>query len=634
MKKKILIHSNHCKAYTGFGKNAKNILLHLHKTGKYEIVEFSNGIKWGDPSLSLLPWKAQGSLPNDPSIIKKINQDQALYRNAGYGGQTIDKIIEEEKPDLYLGIEDIWAFSGYTDKKWWNKINCAIWTTLDSLPILPEAVSAAPKIKNYFTWSSFASKALNKLGYDHVKTLHGAIDCKNFYKIKDEKKLNLRKKFNISDKDFVIGFVFRNQLRKSVPNLLEGYKIFCKENPDCSAKLLLHTHWKEGWDITSLIKEKGINPKNILTTYICSHCKNFEIKPYEEEGKDCRLCGAEKSQVTPNTKLGVTESQLNEIYNIMDVYCHPFTSGGQEIPIQEAKLTELITLVTNYSCGEDCCTEESGGLPLNWSEYREPGTQFIKASTSAKSIASQLKKVLKMKPAKLKELGQKARNFVINNYSTEVIGKKLEDLIDGMPKVDWDFDFKPVEKNPDYNPPEIKDDGDFVKDLYKNILQLEVGESDEGYLHWIKRLSSDMDRDSVLAYFKNVAKKENKKNEKIDFRDILDKDDEGKRLLFSIPESIGDIYMCTSLLKNIKKLYPKYNIYFATKPEYFEILEGNPYIHKVIPYSNSLDSLPAMEGQGNHKGYFEIAFLPFIGTQRMLNYIHNGKDKIQFNICT
>ena len=88
MKKKILIHSNHCKAYTGFGKNAKNILLYLHKTGKYEIVEFSNGIKWGDPSLKLLPWKTEGSLPNDPSIIKKINQDQALARNAGYGGQA------------------------------------------------------------------------------------------------------------------------------------------------------------------------------------------------------------------------------------------------------------------------------------------------------------------------------------------------------------------------------------------------------------------------------------------------------------------------------------------------------------------------------------------------------------------
>ena len=633
-KKKVLIHSNHCKAYTGFGKHTKNILLHLHKTGKYDLVEFSNGIKWGDPSLKTLPWKAQGSLPNDPTALKKINQDQALARNAGYGGQMIDKIIEEERPDVYIGIEDIWAFSGYIDKKWWNKINCMMWTTLDSLPILPEAVNNAPKIKNYFTWSSFASKALNNKGHDHVKTLHGAVDHKNFYKFKDKDREALRDNKKISKDDFIIGFVFRNQLRKSVPNLLEGYKIFCQQNPECSAKLLLHTHWKEGWDIPRLINEKGIDPKNILTTYICGHCKNYEIKPYQDENINCKLCGAEKSQVTPNTRLGVTEEQLNEIYNLMDVYCHPFTSGGQEIPIQEAKLTELITLVTNYSCGEDSCKEGSGGFPLSWSEYREPGTQFIKASTSPESIASQIRKVYKMKGEKKSQLGKQARKFVIDNYSVKSIGEKLEKIIDNMPETNWDFNFIPVPKNPKYIPPEIKDNSDFIKDIYKNVLQLDVDESDEGYKHWIQRLSSDMDRGAVLKHFQQVAKQENKKNEKIDFKDILDKDDEGKRLLLSMPQSIGDIYMCTSLLKNIKELYPEYNIYFATKQQYFEILEGNPYIHKVIPYTSALDNLLLMEGQGNHQGFFEIAFLPFIGTQRMLNYIHNGKDKIQFELCT
>lgn len=634
MKKKVLIHSNHCKAYTGFGKHTKNILLHLHKTGKYDLIEFSNGIKWGNPSLKMLPWNAEGSLPNDIATLKKMNEDQALARNASYGGQTIDKIIEREKPDIYIGIEDIWAFSGYTDKKWWNKINCMIWTTLDSLPILPEAEKSAPKIKNYFTWSSFASKSLNKSGHDHVKTLHGAIDHTHFFRMSDGQRKNLRKKNKIDQDDFIIGFVFRNQLRKSVPNLLEGYKIFCQQNPDSSAKLLLHTHWKEGWDIPRLIKEKGIDPKNILTTYVCDFCKNFEIKPYEDEKKDCRLCGAEKSQVTPNTRLGITEEQLNEVYNLMDVYCHPFTSGGQEIPIQEAKLAELITLVTNYSCGEDCCTEDSAGLPLSWSEYREPGTQFIKASTKPESIASQLKKVYKMKDSKKKDLGKKARDFVIKNYSVEVIGKKLEEIIDNMPKSDWDFNFKPIEKNPNYIPPYIKDDSDFIKNIYKNILQLDVDESDEGYKHWMSRLSSDMDRESILKHFHKVAQSENKKNQKLDFNDILDKDDKGKRLLFSMPQSIGDVYMSTSLLKNIKELYPDYNIYFATKPDYFELLDGNPYIHKVIPYSQSLDNLPAMEGQGEHEGYFEVAFLPFIGTQRMLNYMHNGKDKIQFELCT
>ena len=207
--------------------------------------------------------------------------------------------------------------------------------------------------------------------------------------------------------EFIGGFVFRNPLRKSVPNLLEGFKIFKKDCP--KAKLLLHTHWAEGWDIPRLIEEKGIDNNDILTTYFCSECKNYDIRPFVGQKQNCKYCGAKETVNTTNIRQGVDEEQLNQIYNLMDVYCHPFTSGGMEIPIFEAKLTELITLVTSYSCGEDSCTSESGSFPLDWSEYREPGTQFIKASTYPSSIAKQLKKVWKMESNKRLQLGEKAR---------------------------------------------------------------------------------------------------------------------------------------------------------------------------------------------------------------------------------
>jgi len=633
-KKKVLIHSNHCKAFTGFGKHTKNILIHLQKTGKYDLVEFANGIRWGDPSLKNLPWSAEGSLPADSATLKKLQQDPQLARSAGYGGEMIDKIIEREKPDVYIGIEDIWAFNGYTEKTWWNKINSAVWTTLDSLPILPDAVKAAPKIKNYFTWASFAQKSLNKIGQEHVQTLRGAIDSSHFYRLEDEKRFELRQRHNISEDNFIIGFVFRNQLRKSVPNLLEGFKIFCQQNPTCNAKLLLHTHWGEGWDIPRLLQEKEIDPSKILTTYYCKECKEYEIKSFIGENQDCRFCGGSKTQVTTSTKAGVDEGQLNEIYNFMDVYCHPFTSGGQEIPIQEAKLTELVTLVTNYSCGEDCCVPEAQSFPLSWTEYREPGTQFIKASTDPKSIAHQLRKVLDMKPEKRAKMGKGARQFVIDNYSVEAVGKQLESILDAMPDVDWDYDFKVEERDPNHQPIQTDDDSEWLSDLYKNILKVETYPTDEGHKHWMKRLNDDLKREDVLKYFRSVAEKENRENKKVDLTDLLDEDDKGKRLLIVMPERIGDVYLATSLLPNIKKQYKNLNIYFATRPQYFEVLDGNPYIHKCIPYHDSLANLPLMEGQGHHEGYFEIAFIPFLGTQRIVNFPHNGKDKIQFELCT
>jgi hypothetical protein len=158
----------------------------------------------------------------DQNKMAQIKGDAGAERAASYGAFAVDKAVQELKPDVYLGIEDIWAFNGFWDKPWWDQITSMVWTTLDSLPLLPDAVDAAPKIKNYYVWASFAEHAFQELGYNHVKTLHGTLDTNQFYKLEDSAKKNLRNKFGLSN-NFIIGFVFRNQLRKSVPNLLDGY---------------------------------------------------------------------------------------------------------------------------------------------------------------------------------------------------------------------------------------------------------------------------------------------------------------------------------------------------------------------------------------------------------------------------
>ena len=632
MKKKIVIHSNHSRAFTGFGKHTKNILQHLYQTDKYEIVEFANGLAWDAKETKLLPWKCYGSLPSDPRRINKLNKDPNLARAAGYGSEMVDEIIKKEKPDVYIGIEDIWGFSGYWNRNWWNKINCMLWTTLDSLPLLPEAVSAADKIKHYYVWASFAVKELQRLGHKHVDLLRGCLKPDNFFKIDDQSKSQLRSKYNIHPNDFIIGFVFRNQLRKSVPNLLEGYKLFLDKNPDSKAKLLFHTSWAEGWDIPRLLKEKGIDSNNVLTTYYCKSCAEFEIKKFTNHKEDCRFCGEKKSQETSNVKHGVSEEQLNLIYNLMDAYCHPFTSGGQEIPIQEAKLTELVTLNTNYSCGEDSCTEESGGFPLDWAEYREPGTQFIKASTLPESIEENITKVFKMSKEERASLGKKARQFVINNFSIEVIGRKLEKIIDGMPEVNWDYNFEKLKNDPNYNPPNIKDDKLWLIDLYKNILKRDVDETDDGHKYWMQEISKGADRNSILKFFKKTATETNQKETKLELEDLLDKDDKGKRVAVVLPQSQKDVFAFTSILPSIKRLYPDHNIYFFTNSDCVDILDGNPNVHKVLPFQQEIDDPFILEGRSDHEGYFDVAYFPNTTTQKFVSYTHNCKDKIDFDL--
>ena len=616
-KKTVLIHSNFCKAFTGFGKNQKNILKYLYSTKKYNIIEACNMKVTGDPSLSKLPWKCFGTVSKDHRTLPSDKQ-----KMSGYGFFEIDKIVEEVRPDVYFGIEDIWAFTNYHHKAWWNKIKCVVWTTLDSLPILPQAIEYAPKIKNYFVWASFAEKAFKKIGYDHVKTLRGSLDTDIFFKLSDDDKLKLRSFHGIDDDDFVIGFVFRNQLRKSVPNLLDGFKIFKKTNPN--ARLLLHTHWNEGWNILSLLEEKEISISDILTTYFCSSCGAYHVKSFSGQNTTCRECGEKKSNTT-SVNNGVTEEQLNEVYNLMDVYCHPFTSGGQEIPVQEAKLTELITLVTNYSCGEDSCSLESGGLPLNWNEYREPGTQFIKASTDPNHIAEQLKVVYFMSEEEKREKEIKSRQWVIDNFSIDVIGKKLEDIIDSAPFLNEDVDIKKTTYNDLYIKPDGLNNKDFVIDLYKNILNDDVDKNSEGYKKWKRDLDSQViSQEGLYNHFIQVAKQENLKKP-INFEDLLSKEDKGKRVAVIIPESGTDLIFINSLLKNRQKKHEQDNIYIFTKPEFYEYIEDNPYVYKCLPYSNILDNPLSMEGFSDHEGFFNAAYYPATTTQKIPCYIHNGK---------
>lgn len=575
-KKKVLFHSDFALSKTGFGRNAKAILSYLFNTGKYELVSLAGGITKNHPELERTPWKSYGSVPVSGPEYADCHSNPDKGRMYSYGMYELDSIVEAEKPDVYIGVQDFWGVDYSISKPWFNNLSPVIWTTLDSLPLFNKAVEDAPKIKNYWVWSKFAENEMHRLGHKHVKTMHGAIDVSDFKPLDESQKSNLRKQHGIPETDFLIGFVFRNQLRKSVPNLLQGLKIFKDANPTVSAKLLLHTNWQEGWNIPKLCKETNIDIADIYTTYICKNCKNYKVKPYCGPETDCQSCGQQKTSITTGTAFGVTEKQLNEIYNLMDVYCHPITSGGQEIPIQEAKLTGLITLVTNYSCGEEMCCPEAASIPLEWTEYREFGTEFIKASTSPASIASNIQKVLQMPPKEKEKLGRQGRKWVIENFSISAIGSKIERFLDSCPyaeykntKIEW------VEKNPHASIPYISDNKLWVKYLYSEILKMNVADNDSGLLHWLERLAQNTPRDAIEGYFREVASKENEKNKIFKIEDLFSGTVPEERIFVSINSSVENIFLATKILSGIKEKYPDKKIFVSSNEIAQLILAGN-----------------------------------------------------------
>ncbi|MEK6881516.1 MAG: hypothetical protein AABY22_17975, partial [Nanoarchaeota archaeon] len=325
------------------------------------------------------------------------------------------------------------------------------------------------------------------------------------------------------------------------------------------------------------------------------------------------------------------EESFNEIINIFDLYLHPATSGACELPLVESALTEKIVATCNYSFGEDVIELNKGSIPLDFTFYTEHNTQFLKSQPFPFSIAKVIKKVYYMKPEKRKEMEKLSRKWALDNYSIEINGKKIEEFLDSVPSHTWDFNtiYKP--KNVDYpfKGKEFNSDFEFIKDLYFNILYLfdEKTEDSPGVLNWLNVIKNGGTREGIWEFFIKTAKEENAKNIKINYEDFFDKDDKGKRLLFSIPESFGDCYLCTSLFPSLKEIYPDYHLYVACKGQYKDVFNANKYVHKVIEWIPQLDNIFMAEGQGNYDGFVDIHLMPYVNTQRIITYTHSGKDK-------
>jgi len=635
-KKRVLFLTDYAGAFTGFGKQCKLLLSYLYNTNKYEILNAAQGTPKNGPHTLKYPWKTVGVLPEDPQKIQQINQDPNMARDAAYGALEITNIVKDLKPDIVFAINDTWGSQFVVDMPFFNKVTTVCWNTFDSLPLLPDTIQKAPKINHYWTWSDFARKELHKNGFTHVKNQYPLVNTKNFYKLPDDKIAEIKARFGIPQDAFIIGFVFRNQLRKLINTQIEAYAMFKKANPEIKNTFLYtHTHYGEGWDIHRLCQQYGVDPREVLCTYVCKETRQYFIAPFHGQDIENPIT-KRKTLITANVGLGVSDEQLNEIYNIFSLYSHPATSGACELPCVEAALTEKIITTAAYSFGEDIIENNKGSIPIKFTFYTEHGTQFLKSQPSPYELSKIFKKVYEMKPSVKKQMELDSRKWAVDNYSIETNGKKIEEFLDNQPFVNEEIFNFDTQNNNQQNPeaviPDNADNKLWVKSLYKLILNRDVSDQDEGLIHWLQKLEQNIARNQIENYFRQVAKEEINKNTPINFEEFLDKDDNGKRALIVIPESIGDVFMITSLFESFKEVYPYYNLYVATKPEYFDILNGNPLIHKIIPYIPQMDNLLWLEGAGDHKGFFEIAFLPYIGTQRILNYLHNGKDIIQFEI--
>lgn len=631
MRHRILLQTNPPWIRTGLSESGKTLAKYLYKTGRYDLAYYCTQTSIADPNLKLQPWKAYGCLPTDPRAVQELNADPGKARDATYGAWNIDNVIKDFKPSIWVNSDDIWSVnSSYMSKPWWQHVNPILHMTVDSRPILDQAFEQAKLTPNYFTWAKFAMHEMHKFGpeYSHVKQIYGAMDCTSFSPIAPKEKQDLRNRFGISPNTVLLNYVFRNQLRKGAPFILEAFAHFKREHPDADVKIHLHTSWSEmgsGWNIPKLMKYYGVKDEDILCTYICKTCGNWHVSSYKGEEINCPYCGAQKSMITANITNGVRPEEMRYLYGISDAALSVMTSGGQELTSSQSMLCGLPLACTNYSCGEDFC-EQPFVYTLGFKPYYEHGTNFIKAATDTKDIKNYITKIWKSSRRDLAEWGEKSREWAVKTFSIETIGAQWERVFDALPFKDWSsITLVQEPKNDQYSFPQIEDENQFISALYVNILKMNEPESGEGFRNWKGVLQKGGSRQSIYDFFIGEARKENAKIQAPgqDFWSMLDLTTGRKRVLFLAQQSIGDIIILTSLLESLQNQHPGADIYFMADMKYHELLIGCPYIHKVLPYIPALEQemLAMGAGQTTKEAYFDAAYYPCLQTQKILSYI-------------
>jgi len=278
------------------------------------------------------------------------------------------------------------------------------------LPLGCEAI--LKKVDHPIAMAKFGQKQVKKMYNIDTDYIPHAVNIHNFYPLPDDKKLELRKKFGLEGK-YVIGTVARNQGRKMMDRTLKSFALYAKENPN--AILLLHT-----------------DPNDNAAVFPLQHMIN-----YLGIQNRVRFTGMRFHS-------GFTYKQMNEVYNLMDVFLLTTSGEGFGIPLIEASACAIPTLCTDYTTTRELVKEPKAGLMIdligvNEDENPDAHCNEILEGTITGSWAVErgicslkdcAKKLKILEDKKLRdELGMNGRRNVEINYSWEVVGKKFVDVI-------------------------------------------------------------------------------------------------------------------------------------------------------------------------------------------------------------
>lgn len=416
---------------SGYGRYGHNLLTHLHKDPRFEMIEMGTFYTLGDERANSIPWKF---CPNFPSVSlsKQEIEEFTKSQECQMGYALFDAIALQERPHVVLNITDYWS-QKFINNSPYRKCFSSLWLAPhDSIPQNIEWLEDMQNHDGVLGYTDWAISEINKAA-PKVKTF-GSVPGAAAPEYTPMNKNDLKRSLGIGTDNQIVGTVMRNQFRKLFPNLFASFRKFLNKTGKNNVYLYCHTTYPDGsFNIPNLLQTHNIAHKTLFT-YSCRKCK-YAFPSFYCDIATCPQCH-HLSAMMPTTHHGVDEKTLAKIYNIFDCYVQYSNSGGLEISQLEAAQCGVPVMSVDYSAMSDVVRKVSG-YPIKVLGYNtEMSTGCLRALPDDNHLVELLINFFR-KPQAIRNMeGKKTENALHQNYSWEKTAKVWADAIVAVAKGD------------------------------------------------------------------------------------------------------------------------------------------------------------------------------------------------------
>jgi glycosyltransferase involved in cell wall biosynthesis len=368
-KLKILFNSEASFSQTGYGRIYYELISRIHATGKYRIAELGSFAEIGSPQDHIIKWRFYANQVNDKDPrYSQFCSNEANKTNAW----RFDKVLLDFKPDIVCTLKDSTMDSWINLSPLRKFFYFIAAPSVDSAPQIDDWVSYMMGADCVIGYADYGMKVMEEEGGGKIKLFKAAypsVNFKTFFPIQN--KNNLRQKYGIDPNANIIGFCARNQTRKLIPNLMKAFSDFLEQvkktdiNSYNSYYLYLNTTHPDlcQWDLNKLLVEYKLTNK-VLFTYLCTRCHQFFPNKFQDILTTCKYCN-QPGAILPRVNYMIGQEQLNEVYNLFDVYVQYVNCEAIGMPIVEAAGAGIPVMGIDYS-GVGDAVRRLNGIPLQY----------------------------------------------------------------------------------------------------------------------------------------------------------------------------------------------------------------------------------------------------------------------------